>query len=115
MKKTKAPESVLPSWNLVDLFSSESDPRIDAIFKKCGRRADAFAKRYRGKLKAEPRSVLVALREFESIQQEAAKPVHYASLLFAESSEAQSRGAFLQRAQSEYMKISQTLLFFELE
>lgn len=105
----------LPTWNLKDLFKSEKDPKIKQIFSSCMKRAHAFESKYRGKLKPSPAVVLQAIREYESIEQTAVKPVHYASLLFAESASPAGRGAFLQYTKGEYVHIHNHLIFFEHE
>ena len=56
-----------------------------------------------------------ALREYEAIQQESAKPMTFASLLFTTDTGDPVRGAFLQKMQEQRTRLSLPLLFFELE
>lgn len=107
----------LPAWDLSDLYASIDDPKISKTFQDGLAQADAFEKKYRSVIAGgiDPNVLLAAFREYEAIFQEAVKPLIYASLLHAADSLNQKNGAFVQRAQAEYTKIYQTLLFFELE
>ena len=105
----------LPAWNLKDLFNGPNDKRIAEIFKTNLKRAHTFEKTYRGKLKPKAQLIAKALKAFESIQCETSKPLHYASLLFAESTAPEGRGALLQYAKSEYVHINNHLMFLEHE
>ena len=56
-----------------------------------------------------------ALREYEAINQEAAKPMTFASLLFTTDTGDPARGAFLQKMREQGTKLALPLLFFDLE
>ncbi len=105
-------------WNLGDLYESMSDPSIDQTFVECFARAEAFEAAYKGKINAAdlPAATLsAALHEYEAIQQAAAKPMAFASLLFTTDTGDPARGAFLQRMREQGTKLALPLLFFDLE
>jgi len=105
-------------WNLGDLYSGISDPNIDRTLVECFARAEAFEADYKGKINAADLSAATlgaALREYEAIQQEAAKPRTFASLLFAADTGDPARGAFLQKMREQGTKLALPLLFFDLE
>lgn len=115
---TTSDRSSLPAWDLTDLYRGVDDPRIERDLKRAERDAQAFAKRYRGKLAKlaqRPRRMLAALQEFERVRQQLALPYVFAELRFSEVSTDPARGAFLQRMQARVTQIGQQLLFFELE
>lgn len=114
MKKT--PEK-LPSWDLSDLYANEKDPKIEKTFSSLLRRSERFAKTYRGKIKKtlSPQRLAAILKEYELIAQELSKPETFAYLRFSANASDPSSGAFLQKMQTEGLKISRVLTFFELE
>ncbi|MHB0913794.1 MAG: M3 family oligoendopeptidase [Armatimonadota bacterium] len=106
------------TWDLSDLFSGMDDPRVEATLSEQLRRAEDFAARYRGQIDnpdLAPEALCTAIREYESILQEADKPVGYASLLFAADTGDPERGAFMQRMMESSTQISVRLMFFDLE
>lgn len=106
----------LPSWNLTDLFKGIDDPAIDALLDGVSRRAQDFRDRYCGKVATlRSKDLRGAIRAYEAILQDAAKPETYAHLVFAADSKTPAHGAFLQRMKTRSVEISQQLLFFELE
>lgn len=105
-------------WNLGDLYSSMDDPRIDAAITDGMTRAEAFQTQYRGRINTPGLSAATlraALREMESLQQSAYKPISYASLLFATNNGDAARGAFLQKMREAGTRLSLPMLFFDLE
>lgn len=107
----------LPSWNLSDLFQSIHDPRLLKHQKTVSTRAQAFHKKYYGKIKRGPTAALlrVAIQEYESTLQHASKPYEYAALLFYADSKTPEHGALLQKIKLWYQSIYEQLVFFELE
>lgn len=105
-------------WNLSDLFDGIDDPRLDQVLDEQLRRAIAFEEKYRGKINV-PDLTAETLRdslvEYESIQQEEAKPGTYASLMFSADTSDPERGALLQRMRERSTEISIHLLFYELD
>lgn len=109
----------LPSWKLSDLFKSPQDPQIKKTFTLAQKQALAFEKKYKGKLatviKKSPKQITAVIEQYDEILTNAAKPLIFANLLYAESSTAKGRGAFVQQMRTEYLAINSKLLFFELE
>lgn len=105
-------------WNLDDLYSSMDDPRIEETLTASQARAEKFAADYKGKIHATDltaETLGAALREYESLQQEAYKPAYFASLLFATDTADAARGAFLQKMREAGTRLVLPLLFLELE
>ena len=105
-------------WNLADLYDGVTDPRIDEVLNASQERADQFERDYKGKINAPDLTadtLGAALREYESIQQEASKPAYFASLLFTTDMGDPARGAFLQKMREQGTKLALPLLFFDLE
>lgn len=107
-----------PAWDLSDLFHGPDDPRLDLTLAEAKHRAEAFASRYKGqigRLAAEDAPGLSeALRAYEAILQESAKPATYANLRFAADS-APENGALFQRVRERTTEASLPLLFFDVE
>lgn len=81
-------------------------------------RAGAFDAKYRGQIdtpELDPGVLLSALREMESIVNEAGKPVHFAELVFAADTSKSEHGAFLQKQMERHTELSVKLMFFDLE
>ena len=105
-------------WNLGDLFSGMDDPRIEASLVSSQARAEKMQVDYKGKINVPDltaETLSKALREYEDIQQEAAKPGTYASLLFATATGDAARGAFMQKMRERGSQLALPLLFFDLE
>ena len=105
-------------WDLSDLYSGTDDPRIAEALTNAQARAEKFQADYRGKINdpaLTASTLAAALREYESIQQEADKPGSYAALLFSVDTGDPARGAFLQRMREKGTELALPLLFFDLE
>lgn len=107
-------------WNLQDLYSSPADPAIDAAFTTAMTRAQSFADTYKGKINSESEQLTAetlgaALREYEHLEQDASRPVYFASMLFSTDTGDPARGAFLQKIRERGTQINLLLLFFDLE
>ena len=111
-------ENTRVAWNLSDLFKSVNDPKVDELLDSIMARAKLFAERYRGKIdsdKLTAQTLFEAIKEFESIAQDMAKPGCYAGLVFAADTSKFEHGAFMQHIQERSTEISLELMFFELE
>lgn len=109
--------STPPRWSLDDLFSGIDDPRIEETLNRSLERARKFEERYREAMfspELEPGTLLEAIREYESLQQESARPLAYAGLHYSTDTGDPQRGALLQRTQESMTQVSIHLLFFEL-
>ncbi len=103
-------------WNLSDLYNSVSDPKIARDLKRQTLRAFLFAKKYRGKTrKLYTPTLAQALRVYENIFQEAAKPAIFAHLIFSADTRPHQHGALVQKTEEILTAISNQLRFFELE
>ncbi len=107
----------LPLWNLSDLFTSISDPRINESLEDVSRRAKKFRDDYHLKIKdiTSPSKMLEVFKEYESIISLAVKPQAYAELLHSTNTANPEYGAFMQKASTTSAEIFSQLIFFELE
>lgn len=116
MIMTKTQLSQIPTWDLSSLFNSIDDPRIAQEFEIQTKRAETFAEQYKNKIAdLSDSEIIEAIRQYENIMQESAKPEIYAYLLFAADSSDQRIGAFMQKSQTIGTKINEILIFFDLE
>ncbi|MBP9864582.1 M3 family oligoendopeptidase [Patescibacteria group bacterium] len=112
----KSPSKSLPSWNLSDLFKGTTDPKIDQLIKTQSKKADVFAKTYRGKIaKLTPKRLAEALATYESILQQTCKPEQFAYLLFSADMKHPEHGPLLQKTEKAGLEIFQKLVFLEVE
>jgi oligoendopeptidase F len=101
----------MTEWKLKDLY--ENEDILEKESQKTQELADRFETRYKKSLKKlKPSNFLKALQEYEQILQSSAKMLTYAFLKFAKNSD---NGAFYAKYQEICNKISEKLLFFELE
>jgi oligoendopeptidase F len=105
------------AWNLSALFDAPDDPRIDKSIAAAQRRAKRFAATWRGKIKGKPSAaaLLQALREYESIQEDATRIGAYAHLVFAADTRPDAHRQLLQRVEAAGTALRNALLFFDLE
>ncbi len=105
-------------WDLSDLFSGPDDPKIEATWEVAKKRASDFAARYRGQINRpdlQASTLASAIKDYEAMTQEAAKPVTFAHLNFTTDSGNPAAGAFLQKQMTKSTELSVELMFFELE
>jgi oligoendopeptidase F len=105
-------------WDLSALFQGLDDPRIGETWAWAQKEADEFAATYRGKIERQEldaRGLLAAIQRLEHLSQQIAKPMNFASLLFAADSSTPAHGAFLQSQMELTSEIRVKLMFFELE
>ena len=105
-------------WNLADLYAGMDDPRIDETLNQSQARAEKLQADYKGRINAPDLTAQTlggALREYEALQQEAYKPITYASLLFAADTADATKGAFLQKMRERGTQLTLPLLFLDLE
>lgn len=105
----------LPSWNLQDLFESPEDPKLTQSLNHTTASASAFAARYQGNVATlSAQGLAEALLAYEHLQQEAGKPLAYASLRFAADT-APANGAFVQKIREQTTAALLPTLFFSIE
>lgn len=108
----------LPTWDLSDLYTSESDPAIERDLKRARQQAQRFNDAYRGTLvkhQATPATLKKILHEYEAILMILSELQRYAFLEFSIASTEPIKGAFLDRINAQTRDISRWLTFFELE
>jgi oligoendopeptidase F len=108
--------TTLPTWDLRDLFTSDTDPNVDKTLADLERRAKRFSKTYRAIFKPSlaAKTLLRTIRDYENILQDLTKPEVFAYLRFTTDSTDQKVGAFFQKIKTRTVAIGQDLLFFEL-
>lgn len=112
------PELTKVCWDLSDLYKSIDDPGIDETLDKVLARCKQFAEEYRGRINSEhltAGTLLQAVKEYEAIIQQLAKPLCYVSLVFSADTSNPEHGIALQHVQERQTEISLELIFFELE
>jgi len=105
------------AWDLSDLYRDPADPALEADLSKALDRAIQFEQDHRPRIKPgvlTPESLLSALKEIESIREQADKAMSFASLLFAADTRNPRHGALLQKTQERLTELRKHLLFFEL-
>ena len=117
--ETQAPHSSAAgvAWDLSVLFASPDDPRIDAALKSLKKRTAAFAKKWRGKIKAKPKAseLLEALREYEGMAEDLTKIGAYAHLVYAADTRPDAHRNLMQRVDEVETALRNEQLFFDLE
>lgn len=108
----------LPTWDLSDLYSGVDDPRLEADMQAGRRRAEEFARRFKGSIAvAELNSghLRAALDEYEALLRNQYRPQAFASLLFSTNTQDPARGALLQKSREFGSAVGIHLVFFDLE
>jgi len=104
------------TWDLTDLYAAADDPAIDRDLDGADASAAELAAAYRGRIAnldaPALREVLVA---YEALNERAARVGAYAYLNWAADTGDATRGALLQRATERGSRLSQQLVFLELE
>ncbi|MGH7844272.1 MAG: M3 family oligoendopeptidase, partial [Candidatus Binatia bacterium] len=104
-------------WDLSDLFSAHTDPRIEASLDTCRKGAEAFA-RFRNTLATHGSNaahLLEILKELEQIEETISRVATYSSLLYAADSLAPEYQNLEQRVEQRVTEIRNLTLFFHLE
>ena len=105
-------------WDLGDLFSAHTDPRIEASLDSCRRRAEVFA-RFRNTLathgSSNPAHLLQMLKALEEIEEALSRVASYSGLLYAADSLNPQYQDFEQKVEQCVTEIRNLTLFFHLE
>jgi oligoendopeptidase F len=108
--------SVLPAWNLSDLYPAPDSPQVETDFEQAAAAALTFETDNAGKLAAMRGAALAAaISEYERIEEVLGRLMSYAQLLFASDSNDARLGQFYQTVSERVTTISSNLLFFTLE
>jgi oligoendopeptidase F len=103
-------------WNLSELYSGPDDPRLQEHMESARTQALTFAQAWRGRVSAlAATELLQAVREREAVATAAARPLHYAQLLFAADTADPRHGALVAAAQECLSEVDREVLFFDLE
>ncbi|MBI2354839.1 MAG: M3 family oligoendopeptidase [Deltaproteobacteria bacterium] len=104
------------TWNTALLYPAPDSPALEADLGSFEGLAAAFRERYFEKVASlDDAALLSAVREYEAMQVAMAKPFSYAHLLFAADSGDETNRALSQRCSELGSRLSQQLLFFDLE
>ncbi|HYA50641.1 MAG TPA: hypothetical protein VEG33_05680, partial [Streptosporangiaceae bacterium] len=107
------------TWDLTDLFAAHDDPRIEQELARCRERAEAFARSFRGTIKAPggPAAphLLAGVRELEAIHEILSRVGSYAGLLYAGDTSREAYRDLQQKVEQRGTEIGNLLLFFTLE
>lgn len=101
-------------WNLKDLFASVED--LDREIAEARRQADGFARRCKGRMRNwNAAQMAQALQDYENLHDRIGRAYTYSYLNWTTDTTDPERGALLQKVRELYNRISQKILFFELE
>ena len=104
------------TWNTTLLYPAPDSPELEADLGSFDQLAADFRRSYFEKVAGLDNTALLAsIREYESLQNRMAKPFCYAHLLFAADSGNEVYRALSQRCSELGSRLSQQLLFFDLE
>lgn len=104
------------TWNTALLYPAPDSAELEAELGSFDALAADFRGRYFEKIAhLEPPALLAAVREYEAMQVTMARPFCYAHLLFAADSSDGTALALAQRCSELGNRLSQQLLFFDLE
>jgi oligoendopeptidase F len=104
------------AWDLGDLYAGVEDPAIFHDLDSADAGADELDRRCRNRVAEQTVAGLNALlQSYESIRERSAKVRSYAALHWSANTGDSARGALLQRAMERAARLSQKLVFLELE
>jgi oligoendopeptidase F len=105
-------------WNLEDLYAGPDDPRIEADLAEARRRAEAFARQYRGKVTTgglDGAGLALAIAEYEQLSELEGRPSFYANLLFAADTQSRKAQQLVHRTREAAAETSNIVVFFSLD
>ncbi|HSR49527.1 MAG TPA: M3 family oligoendopeptidase [Acidobacteriota bacterium] len=101
-------------WDLTDLY--ESPESMERELPQIEARAEAFRERHKGNLGSYSAAQMTeALSQYEQIHDEIGRAYSYVYLDWTTNTGDPSKGALLQKVRESYNRVSQTVLFFDLE
>jgi oligoendopeptidase F len=104
------------TWNTSLLYPAPDSPELEADLGSFDALAADFRERYFEKIaRLAPSALLEAVQEYEALQVRMAQPFCYAHLLFAADSSDETALSLSQRCAELGSRLSQQLLFFDLE
>jgi len=103
-------------WDLSDLYTSPTDPKIEATLARSLERAKAFEAKYKGRVASlDPHDFAAMMRELEEDEDAAAKPEVYAYLLHSQDTKNPAAGRLLARVREAGAERGSHGVFFALE
>src|SRR5215469_10894043 len=106
----------LPEWDLSDLYPGRDCEALKHDLNRLAGDAEAFRKRYQGRLADLSGAALgAAIETYERLQEQSGRIISYASLVHAGDLTDSEIGRFFQTMQERINAVSTTLLFFTLE
>ena len=103
-------------WNTALLYPAPDSPELEADLGSFEQLATDFRSRYFEKLSTlDASAILQSIKEYEQMQTRMARPFCYSHLLFASDSANETHRALSQRCSELGSRLSQQLLFFDLE
>lgn len=105
----------LPHWHLGDLYAAPDDPALVRDLNMLLEHANAFQKKYQGKIVSLQIDLLAAIQAYQHVEEISAKLMSYAYLRHATDSNNPLTGSFLQNIQDKTTQASSKTLFFMLE
>jgi len=103
-------------WDMTILYPSPDSPELDMALSSLDSETELFREKYFSVTASlPPLNQLEAIMEYERLQVSISKPLCYAHLLFASDSGNEAFRALSQRCTELSSRISQRLLFFEIE
>ena len=103
-------------WDLTQLYSGPTDPRLENNHASIFRIADALEVKFRGRVASlEPVELLELLHGLEDVRYFTYRPVWYARLAFDTNTADDSAKALLDKVRLESTRISEKITFAELE
>lgn len=113
-EKLTGAESIL--WDLSDLYTSPSDPKIESDMHRSREQAEAFAAQYYGKVASLNAVELAeAMRDLEKLYHVLSCLSAYAFLIWSTDTQNPDLGQLRAKIQEHLAEINQKILFFELE
>jgi oligoendopeptidase F len=104
------------TWNLADLYPEPAGERIDLEMIALDQDVDSFAARYRGRVASLDADEMCRLLEsYEALAERMGRAASYAQLSWATQSDDPGRGALLQKQMETESRLSQRLVFVDLE
>ena len=104
------------AWNLGDLYAGMDDPQLNADMDACDAEAAALNAEFRGRVAELSAAELAALiARYEALGDRAGRVGSFASLNWTQNTEDPARGALLQRVTERGSRLSQQLVFLDLE
>ncbi len=106
----------LPEWDLGDLYAAPDAPELERDLDQARDQAEAFEKRYAGRLEEIDGAALgAAIAEYETIEEMLGRVMSYASLAHATAMDDPEVGRFYQTTLERVNDISARVLFFTIE